>query len=146
MFLPSKCLLWITYTSLVSIGLLAIILTELLEFFTYSWYKYYVGSTHCKYFIVPQFTAWLFTMFIDSFIFDWTNLAILSFLPLCVLSCFSCVQLLATPVADQAPLSMGFSRQEYWSRVPRPSPGDHPNPGIQLRSHISCLGRQVLYR
>ena len=37
-------------------------------------------------------------------------------------------------VANQAPLSMGFSRQEYWSRLPFPSPGDLPDPGIELRS------------
>ena len=37
-------------------------------------------------------------------------------------------------VACQAPLSMGFSRQEYWSGLPFPSPGDLPNPGIKLRS------------
>ena len=37
-------------------------------------------------------------------------------------------------VAHQAPLSMGFSRQEYWSGLPFPSPGDHPDPGIKLRS------------
>ena len=43
------------------------------------------------------------------------------------------VQLLATPwtVACQAPLSMGFPRQEYWSRLPFPPPGDLPNPGIE---------------
>ena len=43
---------------------------------------------------------------------------------------------LATPwtVAHQAPLSMGFSRQEYWSGLPFPSPGDLPNPGIEPRS------------
>ena len=46
------------------------------------------------------------------------------------------VQLFATPwtVANQAYLSMGFSRQEYWSGVPFPSPGDLPNPRIQPRS------------
>ena len=40
---------------------------------------------------------------------------------------------LVTPwiVACQAPLSMGFSRQEYWSRLPFPSPGDLPDPGIE---------------
>ena len=37
-------------------------------------------------------------------------------------------------VADQAPLSMGFSRQEHWSRLPLPSPGDLPDPGIKPRS------------
>ena len=46
------------------------------------------------------------------------------------------VRLFATPwtVAHQAPLSMGFSRQEYWSGLPFPSPGDLPNPGIELGS------------
>ena len=37
-------------------------------------------------------------------------------------------------VAHQAPLSMGFSRQEYWSRLPCPPPEDLPNPGIKPRS------------
>ena len=43
------------------------------------------------------------------------------------------VQLFSTPwtVAYQTPLSMGFSRQEYWSGLPFPSPGDLPNPGIK---------------
>ena len=46
------------------------------------------------------------------------------------------VQLFATPwtVAYQAPLSMGFSRQEYWSGLLFPSPGDPPDPGIELGS------------
>ena len=43
------------------------------------------------------------------------------------------VQLFVTPwaVACQAPPSMGFSRQEYWSGLPFPSPGDLPDPGIE---------------
>ena len=59
-----------------------------------------------------------------------------------MLSHFIHVQLFATPwtVARQAPLSMGFSRQEYWSGLPCPSLGDLPNPrdctGI---SSISCI-------
>ena len=46
------------------------------------------------------------------------------------------VRLFVTPwmVAYQAPLSIGFSRQEYWSRLPFPSPGDLPKPGIEPRS------------
>ena len=45
----------------------------------------------------------------------------------------------ATPwtVAHQAPLSMGFSRQEYWSGLPFPSPGDLPDPGIEPASLVS---------
>ena len=52
---------------------------------------------------------------------------------LLLLSHFSCVQLCGTPqtAAHQAPLSLGFSRQEYWSGLPFPSPGDLPNPGIE---------------
>ena len=48
----------------------------------------------------------------------------------------SCVPLFATPwtVAYQVPLSMGFSRQEYWSGLPFPSPGDLPDSGIGLGS------------
>ena len=51
----------------------------------------------------------------------------------CVLSR---VQLFVTPwtVAHQAPLSMGFSRQEYWSGLPFPSPDDLPDPGIEPMS------------
>ena len=56
----------------------------------------------------------------------------------------SCVQLFATPwtVACQASLSMEFSRQEYWSGLPFTSPGDLPNPGIQV-GLLHC--RQILY-
>ena len=51
----------------------------------------------------------------------------------CMLSRFSRVRLFATlwTVAYQVPPSMGFSRQEYWSGVPFPSPGDLPHPGIE---------------
>ena len=53
-----------------------------------------------------------------------------------LLSRFSRVQLLGTPwtVAHQAPLSMGFSRPEFWSGLPFPPPGDLPDPGIELES------------
>ena len=40
-------------------------------------------------------------------------------------------------LAHQAPLSMGFPRQEYWSGLPFPSPGDLPNPRIELASPAS---------
>ena len=57
----------------------------------------------------------------------------------CMLSRFSHVQLFATlwTVAHQAPLSKGFSRQEYWSGLPCPSPRDLPNPGIEPESFKS---------
>ena len=61
---------------------------------------------------------------------------------LCMLSLFSRVLLFVTPwtVAHQAPLSTGFSRQEYWSELLCPPPGDLPDPGIKLVS----IGR-ILY-
>ena len=61
----------------------------------------------------------------------------------------SCVQLFGTPwtVAYQVPPSMGFSRQEYWSGWPFPSPGDLPNPGLNLglphrKQTLYCLSHQ----
>ena len=63
----------------------------------------------------------------------------------CVLSCFSHVWLFAMlwTLAHQAPLSMGFSRQEYWNGLPCPLPGDLPDPGIQSTSLTSStlIGR-----
>ena len=67
----------------------------------------------------------------------------------CVCVCvFLCVSLFTTPgtVACQAHLSIEFSRQEYWSRLPFPSLGDLPDPGIESMSHVSCIGRWVLYQ
>ena len=61
-----------------------------------------------------------------------------------VLNHFSHVQLFATPwaIVRQAPLSTGFYRQEYWSGLPRPPPGDLPDAGIELVSsplQADCL-------
>ena len=59
----------------------------------------------------------------------------------CMISHFSHVWLFATlwTIACQAPLSTGFSRQEYWSGLPGPSQGDLPNPGIESRFYyVSC--------
>ena len=59
------------------------------------------------------------------------------------------VQLFATPwtVAQQAPLSMGFPRQEYWSGLLFSPPGDLPDPGSEHKSFVcvSCIGMQILY-
>ena len=83
------------------------------------------------------------TALINSYIawtqLSWMRLGIFSWgLPVCMLSC---VWLIVTPctvahvtVALQAPLSMGFSRQEYWDGLPCPPPGDLPDPGIEPRS------------
>ena len=61
-----------------------------------------------------------------------------------MLSHFSCVGLFTTPwtVTLQAPLSIGFSRQEYWSELPCPPPGDLSHPGIEPESLVYCIGRQ----
>ena len=57
----------------------------------------------------------------------------------CVLSHFSHVTLLVTPwtVAHQAPLSMGFSRREFWGGLPCPPPGDLPHPGMETASPVA---------
>ena len=59
----------------------------------------------------------------------------------CVLSHFSPVRLCVTlwTTACQAPLSMGFSRQEYWSGLPFLPPGDLPNPGIESAFLVSPM-------
>ena len=53
--------------------------------------------------------------------------------------CFSRVRLFVSPwtVAHQAPLSMGFSRQDFWSGLPCPPPRDLPDPGIRPTSLMS---------
>ena len=58
---------------------------------------------------------------------------------MCNVSVFSCVYHFATPwtVARQDPLSKKFSRQEYWSGLPFPPPGDLPDPGTEPTSPVS---------
>ena len=58
---------------------------------------------------------------------------------MCMFSRFSCVPLFVTlwTVAFQAPLSMGFSRQEYWSGLLCPPPGDLPDPGMETMSPLT---------
>ena len=57
----------------------------------------------------------------------------------CALRHFSCVQLFATPwtITHQAPLSLGFPRQKYWSGLPFPSPGDLLDWGIKPVSPVA---------
>ena len=73
-----------------------------------------------------------FTIFLQHLIFGKFWLFMLWSSP----SCFNRVQLFVTPwtIAQQAPLSMEFSRQEYWSGLPFPLPGDLPDPGIEPMS------------
>ena len=77
------------------------------------------------------------------------TLVSLLFIYVCALSCFSRVQFFVTPwtVARQAPLSMGFSRQEDWSGLPFPPPGDQEpamEPEMEPASLMPPAGRQVL--
>ena len=66
-----------------------------------------------------------------------TDHCFISLLHVCVLSCFSQILILVTlwTVACQAPLSMGFSKQEYWSGLPFPSPRNLRDPGIEPVLH-----------
>ena len=73
---------------------------------------------------------------------------------MCMCQSFSHIQLFAVPRTEncQAPLSIEFSRQEYWSGLPFPSPGDLPNPGIepgsptlQILYHLSHQGSPVVH-
>ena len=65
--------------------------------------------------------------------------------PVVATQLLSRVRLFATPwtVARQAPLSTGFSRQEYWSGLPGPPPGELPDPGIEPTSLMSPAFPQV---
>ena len=59
---------------------------------------------------------------------------------MCLLVPQSCLTLCdPRTVACQAPLSMGFSRQEYWGGLPCPPPGELPNPGVEPESLTSAL-------
>ena len=49
----------------------------------------------------------------------------------------------AQPVACQAPLSMGLPREEYWSGLPFPTPGDLPDPGIEPVSPVSSASSEL---
>ena len=93
-------------------------------------------------FPTSEFCAWLILLFCSRKFTHFINTLRLLYILSCMLSRFSEVQLFVTPwtVARQAPLSMGFSRQEYWSGLPFPSPGDLPNPGIELVSLSTLVG------
>ena len=128
------------------------ILTVLLS--TLLCYHYHICPQHFFYFAKPNFyvhsTALIpLTSQFLSFCEQLISLSIMSSRPTYVVACvwitflfkwkwksLSCVQLFATAwtVAHQAPLSMGFSRQEYWSGLPCPCPGDLPNPGSEPQS------------
>ena len=85
-------------------------------------------------FIFPYLTIEMVILFSDCL----EGLYFILCVCVCVCMCVSrsVVSDSASPsmVTGQAPLSMGFSRQGYWSGLPSPSPGDLPNPGMEPRS------------
>ena len=94
---------------------------------------YYVVSNHSSAFIIKVGRNVFFNVL-------WNFTGVISLFHYArVLSHLSHVQLFATLwiVACQTPLSMGFSRQEYWSGLPFPSPGDLPDRLIENRSLVS---------
>ena len=105
--------------------------------------------------IVLIFSGFTFSNFVSHF---WCSVVLFLYAcplvttMLCAgLSHSSCVRLFVTPwtAVFQAPLSMGFPKQEYCSRLPFPPPGDLPNPGIETASLVSCVScdaRQILYQ
>ena len=93
-----------------------------------SYHRFVIFSTvHLVHKDVMHFLSFI----LSNFVFFCCYLTIL-ILCVCVLSHFSCFRLFVTrwTVAHQAPLSMRFSRQEYWSGLPCPPPRDLPDPGI----------------
>ena len=106
----------------------------------------FTGSTYCTLFLLDCFNfafecVFLFHYLICHYIFTlgicYALVCVCARVRVCSLSR---VQLFATPwtVSRQAPLSVGFLRQEYWSGLPFLSPGDLPDPGIKLESPASA--------
>ena len=93
------------------------------------------GSTKIVYPGVGLFSSSFLTLHLASPV-NYTLKCYVPFQSLLMLSHFSRVQLFATAwtVALQAPLSIGFSRQEHWRGLPFPSPGDLPDPGTEPMS------------
>ena len=108
-------------------------------------------------------TRWTFVGKVMSLLFNILSRLVINFLPkskclliswlqlpsamtLCVCVSRLVVSDSVTPwtVVHQAPLSMGFSRQEYWSGLPCPPPGDLPDPGIKPASLMSSAFAGVL--
>jgi len=100
-------------------------------------FKFYKFFMTCLYHFPPPLPPWMFVRFsLFSLCQKFQDYDLVS---KSKLSCFSRVQLFVTSwtIAHQAPLSIGFSRQENWSGLPCPPPGDLRNPGIELVSLMS---------
>ena len=136
---------------LACVGLLAIfslpgLIDTSLQSFIFTWSSPCVSS-HRLPFLCVSISMSAFPLFITQVTLGST--LINSFSPLCLCAqSLHHVWLFVTPwtVAHQAPLSMGFPRQEYWSRLPFPLPGALPDQGVQTHiSCIFCIGSQILY-
>ena len=107
----------------------------------------FICSRYCH--IVHQ-SVWKFPAspeYVRAPIYPHPRILIIVILSVCVCVCvcvqsFSHVPLFATSwtIAHQTPLSMEFSRQEYWSGLPFPTPGDLPGPGVELASKALAGG------
>ena len=86
----------------------------------------------CIYWLLNSWTS-SNTFLVESLGIVFVYICIYIYIYIVVVKSLSRVQLFVTPwtAAHQAPQSMGFSRQEYWSGLPFPSPGDLPDPGIE---------------
>ena len=103
-----------------------ICLSDWIRYMTLS-YEYFTSSWECLYNYLMHHCCLPVTTLLLTFLWKWKKMKV---------KMLSHVRLFATPwaVAHQAPPSMGFSRQEYWSELPFLSPGDLPDPGIEPRS------------
>ena len=100
---------------------------------------------HDLFFKVNLFQIKLLIIFPKSSSLLFVSISVLVLVVPLVLSRFQSCRTLCnpkdySPPGLQAPLSMGFSRQEYWSGSPFPSLGDLSDPGIEHASHVSCTG------
>ena len=116
------------------------VLNNLYDFVIWrSWDQEANSNIYIYMYIYIYIHIYIYIFFINLYISDGLPLFLwIMLLCMCVLSCFSCVQFFVTPwtVARQAPLSMGFCRQEYWSGLPCSPPGDLPDPGFEPSSAV----------
>ena len=120
------------------------------QFLKFQYNKYNIKFTILQYtvpgrstcIVVQPSTSKSFSSSPSETLYPWNTNCRLYFKNFCVCAQFlSHVQFFATPwtVAHQAPLSIGFPRQEYWTGLPFPSPEDLPTPGIEPTSLASPI-------
>ena len=133
-FLYIQFLIFYFYVILISY----IIISVILQVYIYYAIFFFLGCPACR-IVVPQFLGcWQWKDRVPTIghnVIIWDNPHIMC-LRGCMLGHFTCVQLFVTlwTIVHQAPLSMGFSRQEYGSGLACPPSGDLPDPGIKSES------------